>query len=43
MTNNSRSVVTYRTGDTFFMHKGFQGIWNMTETFRKYFVIYAGD
>lgn len=34
---------TYRAGDSFFMPKGFRGIWHMTETFRKYFVIYGGD
>ena len=34
---------TYRAGDSFFMEKGFKGIWHMTETFRKYFVIYGND
>ena len=34
---------TYRAGDSFFMHKGFKGIWHMTETFRKFFVIYGDD
>ena len=34
---------TYRAGDSFFMRKGFKGIWHMTETFRKFFVIYGDD
>lgn len=34
---------TYRAGDSFFMNKGFKGVWHMTETFKKYFVIYVGD
>ena len=43
VTDKSGRSETYRAGDSFFMHKGFEGIWDMTETFRKYFVIYAGD
>lgn len=43
VTDASGRSETYRTGDSFFMAKGFKGIWHMTETFRKYFVIYGDD
>lgn len=32
---------TYTVGDSFFMPKGFTGIWQQTETMKKYFAIYG--
>lgn len=43
VTDEAGKSETYRAGDSFFMRKGFRGIWHMTETFRKYFVIYGDD
>ncbi|MEX1109887.1 MAG: cupin domain-containing protein [Dongiaceae bacterium] len=43
VTDRAGHSETYRAGDSFFMQKRFAGIWHMTETFRKYFAIYAGD
>jgi uncharacterized cupin superfamily protein len=32
---------TYTVGDSFFMPKGFTGVWKQTETMKKYFAIYG--
>ena len=34
---------TFSSGDAFTMRKGFQGLWHMTEHFKKYFIAYTGD
>jgi uncharacterized cupin superfamily protein len=43
VTDKSGCSETYRTGHPFFMPRGSQSIWYMTETLREYFVIYSGD
>ncbi len=34
-------AVTYKVGDSFFMPRGFKGVWKQTETMKKYFAIYG--
>lgn len=41
ITENGKEKVTYRTGDTFFMKKGFTGLWESKTRFKKYFMISA--
>ena len=39
LTNADGSFDTFTTGDTFFIAKGTQCIWEITETLRKYYMI----
>ncbi|MBL9053888.1 MAG: DUF861 domain-containing protein [Tabrizicola sp.] len=42
ITADGGEMVTYRAGDTFFMAKGFTGLWESHGRFRKFFMISAG-
>ena len=42
ITEDGGETVTYRSGDTFFMKKGFTGLWESHARFRKFFMISAG-
>ena len=41
ITADGGSTKTYLVGDSFFMPRGFKGIWKQTETMKKYFAIYG--
>lgn len=42
ITADGGETVTYRGGETFFMAKGFTGLWESHARFRKYFMISLG-
>ena len=42
ITADGGQPITYRAGDTFFMAKGFTGLWESRGRFKKYFMISAG-
>lgn len=42
ITADGGQMVTYRAGDTFFMAKGFTGLWESHARFRKFFMISPG-
>lgn len=39
ITADGGEPITYRAGDTFFMAKGFTGLWESRGPFKKYFMI----
>lgn len=41
ITENGQETVTYKAGDTFFMKKGFTGLWESKTKFKKHFMISA--